>query len=258
MKFTFYTPVAYDYKLAYATIMSYYDIADEILLGLDESRISWAGKKFEFDDGFYDTISAMDKDKKIKIIEKNFHTYKNAIDNDTCERNYLTCRSVPGNYHIGIDSDEILLNPKEFLDWLKKTSVSPFDVDATWYTVYKSFGDKLLVTNPLEPARIGTRLRGKYRKCRVTAQRGIMSPLKMLHYSWGRKREEVVQKLENWSHTNDFNCKEYMVTWDSVNLENYKEKKNLHPLKIKQWWKSLDVFDVNDFDIPKEIKEKLK
>lgn len=71
----------------------------------------------------------------------------------------------------------------------------------------------------------------------------------MKNFSWGRNPEEIKQKLENWGHSKDFDTKKYFNIWDNVSLENYKEKKFLHPLGLKQWWKELELVDIKQFNV---------
>ena len=43
--------ISYDAEYLPDSIKSYYDYVDEIVLGLDEDRITWSGNKFSFDEG---------------------------------------------------------------------------------------------------------------------------------------------------------------------------------------------------------------
>lgn len=259
MKYSFYTPIAYDYKFAFASIISYYEIADEILLGIDADKISWSELKFDFNENeFKETIKNIDKDKKVKYIEDNFHSNKSPIYNDTFERNFISKLCKKDNYIIGIDSDEILLNPKEFKEWLTQLKNVNLDIVALLFSVYKSFNEKLLITEPEEYSCIGTNLKDKYFKCRITGNKRIRSPLKILHYSWGRTENEILQKLKNWGHSKEFNITKYMNTWKLITLDNYSEFKNLHPLRLTQWWKSLKLMDLKDFNLSEILLEEIK
>ena len=226
MDLSFYTPIAYDWKYAVKSVASYYDIADEIILAIDKDRISWSNYRY---DEVVNFSKFCDPNKKIKIVEENFHRYSSPVENDTYERNFISSLCKKDNHIIAIDSDEILVNAAEFKAWMNNTNPD-FDISCTWTTVYKLFDQKVLVTKPNETAVIGTNLRNSYRKCRITNNKCVLSPLQILHYSWGRTREEVVQKLKNWTHSNDFDVDEYMKIWDSVTLDNYKSMKYLHPL----------------------------
>lgn len=245
MNLSFYTPIAYDYEYALDSIKSYYKIANEIILAIDEDLISWSNKKFDISSEFFDKIKILDIDKKITIIFSNFHKFQEPLRNDTFERNYISELCKKENYIIGIDSDEILLNAEEFRDWIQNFDIS-FDITCQWMTVYKKFNNSLLITSPLETAEIGTNLRSSCVKARITKNRTKLSPLKVLHFSWGRTREQILQKLQNWSHSRDFDLNNYMKIWDYVTLENYKELKNFHPLKLKNVWQKLELMDLNE------------
>jgi hypothetical protein len=249
MKLSFYTPVAYDYNFSISSIKSYYDIADEIILGIDKDRISWTGRTYKIDDTFFKDIESIDVNKKIKIIEDNFHIFSEPMKNDTHERNVLSTKCNESNYIIAIDCDEVLLNTLEFKQWMDNNANTDKDIGCLWLSVYKVFGDNYLITLPHETTIIGTNLRNSYKKARLTLHKFVLSPLKILHFSWGRSRSEIEQKLLNWSHANDFNTKKYLEeVWDNVNLENYKQKRYLHPLakEVKNWWVKLDLIKSND------------
>jgi len=222
------------------SIVSYYDIADEIILGLDESFLTWKCNRFQIDDCFYDKLKVIDKDKKIVIVKENFHKHANPMQNETEERNFLSSR-CNGKFIIGVDCDEVFLNAKEFDDWLD-SQLETFDFDflCTWKTVYKVFGDNMLVCNPYEPALLGTCHKNSYVKARMTNNQQVQSPLRILHFSWGRTEVEIIQKLNNWGHANEFNVEKHLTLWRAVNLDNYKQVVNFHPLGLKKWWKSLE------------------
>jgi hypothetical protein len=259
MNLTFYTPIAYDYKYSLASILSYYEIADEIFLAIDKERISWSKNKYDFDETYFNEIKLIDKDKKIIILEDNFHSSDSPIQNDTNERNFITTFAKKGNFIIGIDSDEILLNSKQFQNWMSIVNTKD-DISCFMSTVYKVFDNKILVTCPKESVRIGTNLINSYKNCRFTQKKSLMSPLNILHFSWGRVRKDMIEKLHNFGHSKDFNIEEYMKIWDSVSLENYTEKKNLHPLLRckKNFWLNLELIDINNLQIEEKVLKKMK
>ena len=243
---SFVTLLAYDYKSAFQAIKSYYKFADEIILGIDKDYISWAGNSFHFNEAeFKKFIKKIDVEKKIKIIRANFHNMASPIKNDTSERNFLSLKCKPDNWIIQIDADEILLNPEEFVSWLKNVP-SGFVIKASWITVFKCFENSpdCLVIDNSEQAFVGTKKQNIYTVCRETNEPQLKSPLKMLHFSWGRKRDELKQKLDNWSHSRDFNTKAYLKFWDNVNLKNYKTFKNIHPINGPVW-PELKIANIN-------------
>jgi len=248
MKLSFYTPIAYDYKYAFLAIKSYYSIADEILLAIDKDRISWSNSRYEFDEIEFNTeIQKIDCDKKIKIIQENFHKYPTPLQNDTQERNFISALCKKDNYIIAIDSDEVLLNPIEFKTWFESNNdIFLFDIECTWLTVYKIFDDQVLVTFPNDTASIGTNLRSMYKTCRITKNKKKLSPLKIIHYSWGRSKEDLLKKLNNWTHSRDFDVNIAIDNWENVNLENFSSKTHLHPLlKCRSSWQKLQLLKLD-------------
>jgi len=245
-KFSFYTPVSYDYKFGLLAIASYYDIADEILLGIDRARVTWSGNPYYLGDDFFEQIRLLDKDKKIRIIEGSFHRSSSPVENDTNERTAIAdqCKH---DYIIGIDSDEILLNPIEFREWLDTNEFYDFDVSAHLYTIFKTTGTKLFVASPIETTVIGKNQGRIYKKCRYTGNRTKLSPLRLLHYSWGRTYAEIELKIKNWGHRNDFKHEDLLNLWKALTLDNYQQFRNFHPLKLHQWWKEFIILDLKDF-----------
>jgi hypothetical protein len=235
-------PVAYDFRYAFGAIARVYSLADEIVIGLDCERISWSGRPYAFDDtAFAAGLAAVDPEGKIRVIEDDFHTEEHPMANDTRERNMLSTYCRPGNWVLQIDCDEYLLNPADFKVWLAKANAE-LDVQARWITVFKTFGETCLVAQePNHRITIGTRLRGAYRHCRTTSRAAVLSNLQMLHYSWGRSREELALKLANWSHSRDFDTDRFLAFWDGVTLENYMQFTNFHPLHPPLWAKFVAV-----------------
>jgi hypothetical protein len=233
---SFITLLAYDYRYAFNAIRSYYDIADEIILGLDRERLSWMKQPFPIDMNAVSAfISQIDRGKKIRIVEGNFHSADHPMANDSLERSALSLECAEGNWVVQIDGDEILMNAMDFKNWIK-TANPEYNVMARWIGVFKAFGSQVLVIDPpTEVAPVATKLRGQYTGARATKQQGIMSPLNLLHFSWGRTPDELLTKLRNWSHAKDFNIDAFFRMWQSITLQNYQQVRNFHPLHGPTW-----------------------
>ena len=64
--------ISYDAYLLPKSIERYYEYVDEIVLGVDEDRITWSNNKFSFDeDVLWKELSKIDVDNKISVIEAN-------------------------------------------------------------------------------------------------------------------------------------------------------------------------------------------
>jgi hypothetical protein len=234
---SFVSLLAYDYRFFFESLPSYYALADEIILGLDKDRLTWKKQPFNFDAQAVGAfIGRIDTQKKIRFAQGDFHSLPQPILNDTNERSQLGQLCKPENWVVQIDSDEIVQNGDEFKDWLLANDPRGYQVVGTWISVFKSFGDKVLVVDPsIEQVPVATMSRGLYRSARMTSEPGILSPLRLLHFSWGRTPQELKQKLENWSHNADFNVQAYFDLWQSVTLENYHQIRNFHPLNGPAW-----------------------
>ncbi len=233
---SFAMPVAYDYRYFYRALDSIYDIADEIVVGIDRDRISWSGKTYSLDETeFRQEIQKTDTRGIVKIVEDNFHADPRPMVNDSEERNVLSRHCTAGAWIVQIDSDEQALNAKDFRAWMQNADREK-DVQAKWITVFKTFGDQCLVVNePDGRVSVGTTQPGVYKTARETGRPKVPSNLLLLHFSWGRTREELAQKLTNWSHSQDFDTAKFIEFWDAVNLNNYRQVKNFHPLYPPLW-----------------------
>ncbi len=243
---SFISMLAYDYRYAYLSIPSYYDLADEIILGLDRDRLTWMKQPFAIDmDELHAFLQDVDRDKKIRIVEGNFHAADSPMDNDSRERSMLSGEADPQNWLVQIDADEILLNGPEFKTWLLQNDPRQRNVYGRWVSVFKVFGkDVLVIDPPDEMVPVATMLRGQFTAARATQQEGIVSPLQMLHFSWGRSPGQLMQKLENWSHAHEFDVRQFYDFWDSVTLQNFTQAKDFHPL-YGPMWRSLKQAQIN-------------
>jgi hypothetical protein len=231
---SFITLLSFDYRYAFDAISSYYAIADQIILGLDQSRLTWARQPFEINlDEIQTFIRRIDAAGKIRLVEGDFHAHDHPMENDTQERNALSFQCAPGHLIVQIDADEILLNAAEFVAWLDGAgnTLDGAAIGATWISVFKRFGPQALVIYPAsEVVPIATRSPGQFVGARWTNERLIVSPLKLLHYSWGRSPDELKQKLRNWSHARDFDTDAFYQKWEGLTLDNYQQWHNFHPL----------------------------
>lgn len=229
-------PIAYDYRYFYRALDSAYEIADEIVVGLDRDRLSWSGKPFTLDEAeLREQIRLKDTRGIVRVIEDDFHSQPSPMANDAGERNVLSRHCRPGNWIIQIDSDEQMINARDFRAWLARADRTK-DVQAKWITVFKTFGDQCLVVNePDGRVSVGTTEPGQYVNARETGRPKVPSNLILLHFSWGRTREELAQKLTNWSHSQDFDVAKFLQLWDALDLTNFRQVQNFHPLYPPLW-----------------------
>jgi hypothetical protein len=246
--------ISYDAEYLPDSILSYYDYVDEIVLGLDEDRITWSGNKFSFDEAkLYSALKAIDVDNKISIIEHNFHHSKVALENDNFERNYLKSQCT-NDWIFSVDADETLLNSKDFfLKFLPLVERYNNSVDLlfTWFLPYKEFDDSyLVIANEDNTWFRGdtqgfvTHKNNEYTYCRWTNNRKhLRTPLAVLHWSFCRKETKLDQKLNNFGHSDKTAKDPFLYNWKLVNLDNYTQLRNFKTsgYGANQWEKLVRV-----------------
>ena len=113
--------VAYDWQFLKYSLPPIYSIVDEICLSVDEQCRSWNGNGFEFDwASFQEMIEAVDTQKKIRLLKESFyHPERTPIQNECYQRTRMADFLGPVDWLMQIDTDEILINPEEFIDTLR-------------------------------------------------------------------------------------------------------------------------------------------
>ena len=258
--------ISYDANYLPNSIKTYYNYVDEIILGLDENRISWSGNKFSFDEEkLFKELGEIDGDGKINIIEDNF--YRNTtryIENDNFERNFLKSHCTH-NWVMSFDADEELINAEEFFTKfcpLVQKYYETRDFSFTWFLPYKEFDDDYLVIANDDGSFIRTEQQGfatnkinQYVYARWTnltqgrPNNLILTPLTIKHWSLCRPQEELHQKINNIGHANLTEQGDpFYDMWRKVTLENYHEMQNFKTsgLGEPEQWPSL-------VRVPKEI-----
>lgn len=235
--------VAYDWYFLQYSLPLVYHHADQICLAIDKDRISWAGKKFHFDeDAFRLLISKIDTHHKIKIYEDDFHLPElSPMGNEIRQRKLMAeYLGVNGAWYLQLDSDEYFLNFEGFVAYLKKIkSKRPINICCPWITLYKRVDEGFLMIKPttfenIEFIPIATNL-PTYEHGRRNGLFNHYTNFAILHQSWARSSEEVWQKLNNWGHNQDFDIQAYFQKWESLNADNYKTVQDFHPFKSSEW-----------------------
>ncbi len=243
--------IAYDANMLIDSIKSYYHYVDEIVLGLDEDRVSWSGNKFTFDEEeLWASLEKIDTKNKINVVEHNFHESKIAIENDNYERNYLKAQCTY-DWIFSFDADEVLVNPKEFfIDFLPIVERYSKNADLlfTWYLPYKQFihektnsetgevtvlHDVLVIANE-DGSFFNKDIQGfvtdkgnTYTYCRWTEnQKKIMTPLAIIHWSFCRKDEDLELKSRNFGHSDKTDDDPFYHNHKLVTLDNYAQLRN--------------------------------
>ena len=235
--------VAYDWPLLAYSIPLIYNGAHAICLSIDKGRYSWANRPFYWDEsGFNALIRSLDTGSKIVVYEDDFHLRSlTPAANEVRQRRLMSERLGKGGWHIQLDCDEYFLDFDRFVDFLiaQRPRSYSFNVACQLVTIFKQVEGGYLYVKPectdhFEFLQIASRT-PCYEFGRRNGHFNILSDFLIVHQSWARPEAEILQKLSNWGHVNDFNTEGYFQFWRGVNQANFHEFRNLHPIQPATW-----------------------
>ncbi len=224
--------VAYDWILLRYSLPLVYDRANVICLSLDQNRVSWGGEKFEFDERpFRAFLREIDTQKKIIGLEESFYKPElSPMENEVRQRNIMA-------EFMGIEGWHIQLVFVQFL----KTDAPRLSANicCAWITLFKKLPNGYLIIDPQKKTRVETiavaSTSPRYQYGRKNGYSNFYTKFKILHQSWARAEIDIVQKINNWGHKNDFDAKRFIDFWKSLDESNYKEALNFHPIDPPIW-----------------------
>lgn len=237
--------MSYDWDFIEPSVKSWIDHVDELIMGLDENRLSWSGKPFSIPADAPEKVRALSP--KIRLIEDYFYIAGLApMECDTRERNLLSTYAQPGDWIVSVDADEIVINPECIKPFLQSQPDKDVCVYGYWITVYKELQDSYLVVGQndrplLSDMVFATGVPEQFKIARLTSQKRVNCPAVFLHFSWARTEEELYRKLTNWSHSDDFDTDVHMAHWRTANETNYKSFKDFHPLEPAAWPQLIEI-----------------
>jgi hypothetical protein len=252
--------VSYDYQYIYESLPFLYAHADEITIAIDKDRRTWSGSEFTVAETLFEWISNIDTEGKIKIYEDHFYDPAlSTMQNDTRERTMIGAFMGAGGWHVQIDADEYFPEFGKFTEYLKKqghlltnAATDPVDIYLFWITLYKQTANGFIfIKNSAESFPAATN-HPVYTAARQTGSRPVYANFSVFHQSWARSPEEIETKINNWSHSADFNVSDYFSFWKQMDENNFHSFKNIHPVNATAWKKtgflkaaSLDAFIMN-------------
>lgn len=234
--------VAYDWEYLRISLPLVYGHADKICLAVDKDRISWAGQSFAFDDAaFYSFVKEIDTAKKIFVYEDDFHLRELApMQNEVRQRNKMAEQLGQGGWHLQLDTDEYFVDFAGFVAYLQNASYSrPVNITCPWYTMYKQTPEGYLFIKEsaqenIEFIPVAT-MHPHYEYGRRNSYFNIKTDFVILHQSWARSDEEIMQKISNWGHKEDFDVMAYYSKWQKLNGSNYQSLNDFHPVVPGKW-----------------------
>lgn len=233
--------ISYDAAYLPGSIEKYYNYVDEIVLGLDENRITWSGNSFSFDENkLWNELQRIDGDNKISVVEGNFHQTSIPIENDNYERNFLKDQ-CSYDFIISIDADEYLVNAKDFFynyTPLYEPYLSKLDACMIWAMPYKTIGNTTLVivnddgtpffgeNQGVVTHKNNTFTYARWSNLSASGSNRIVTPLVAIHWSLCRTDAELHQKIHNIGHSDIVEKDPFYSIWKTVTLDNYSELRN--------------------------------
>lgn len=256
--------VAYDYEYLKNSLPTIYPFADQIILAIDINRKTWAGQSFDIPIAFFNWITQIDVDHKIKVYEDEFAIPGLAsMESEVRARNMLAKYLGNGGWHIQIDVDEFFVDFGNFIQYLKSLDFSkPISVFAKWITIFKQENEDFFLIEPSERFPLATNLpfyvNGRLQDKSV---KPIYTDFAAIHQSWGRSYDDMQKKLTNWSHKDDFITFEnesYFSLWRVIDKHNYKYIRDFHPLYDSIWLGLTHVQATDIDDLIRKIGKKLQ
>jgi hypothetical protein len=236
--------VSYDWEYLKQSLPIIYGHSDKIVLAVDINRNTWSGNKYNLPDEFFNFIKGFDLDNKISIYEDDFYDSSlTVMENDTRERRMLSDYMGEGGWHLQIDSDEYFIDYKGFINFLKKSykkHKEAVDIYCPVISLFKKNSEGYFFVIQSEDAIIKFPIatnKPDYVNARVGRNKVITTDFYIIHDTWARTEDQLLLKLSNWSHANDFDVKSYFALWKAIDKNNYKYIKDFHPLENKFWYK---------------------
>ncbi|MCY0970373.1 hypothetical protein [Chryseobacterium wangxinyae] len=274
--------LSYDYKFIFNSIKQIYDFSDEIFICYDKDGKTWAGNAFEIPDNIFSKIRELDHQNKIIFYSDTFYVEKlSAIDLDTRQRNMLAQKMGKGGWHIQIDSDEYLVGFEKLAGFLRKQKYllkspekTPVNFFVNFVTLFKQTEEGFFVISPFTESCFLITNVPKYTNARFPQNSfSLKLSVNNIHQSWARTQNEILQKINNWGHSTDFDTVDFYNKWDNLNQQNYTQFKNFHPIYPNDWQelkfipaKSVEEFIVNfekkypqqEIEMPLKLKKRIK
>ena len=248
--------VSYDYEMLLTSVKQLYHYVDRIYLAIDKDLKTWSGNDFEIPNSFFEEIKAFDKLGKIEFYFDYFYLpHLTPIECESRERNMLLKKLGKG-WKIQLDVDEYIYDFKVVAKYLKKywyltlfPKFTPIVFRGNLVTLYREIPEGYLFIENNERFSFITNQSHNSHTRNNYQIRNHFSNINVIHQSWARKENEIQQKIKNWGHRDDFDTDNYFEFWKKLNIGNFEDFKNIHPISPKVWDKLyfLPSSSIDDF-----------
>jgi hypothetical protein len=224
------------------SIRQLYNYVDKIVVAIDIDRKTWSGNTFEIPESFFVEVKKFDIGNKIDFYFDVFYLPElTPMENETRERN-MTLSKLGRGWKIQLDVDEYIYDFKALSKYLNKywfltlfPKYTPICLKASWITLFKQVSEGYLYIDNNEIFAFAT---NQYYNSYTRDNNNVLNfytDVKVIHQSWARAEAEILIKIKNWGHRDDFDTMKYFEFWKTLSKANYKKHKNIHPLCPEVW-----------------------
>lgn len=234
--------LSYDYKMFLTSVKQLYDYVDKIVVGIDKDYLTWSGNRFFIGEKFFEEVKKFDTRNIIEFyFEKFYISELSPMECESRERN-MVLKKLGSGWKIQLDVDEYIHDFKSVKKYLNKYSfltyfpkLTPICFSGKWVTLFKmNEQGAFFIDNNEYFTFITNQSYNQYTRTNLEIFNSE-TDIKVIHQSWARSDEEIVEKIANWGHKNDFDTLEFFNKWKQINDHNYFNFKNFHPLAPAVW-----------------------
>lgn len=229
-----------------ASVTSYYELVEEIIVSSDYHSLGWTGKPVRSAECI-ERLAAIDVDKKMRFVTGHYARLDHhPVVNDTYQRQIAFDEASQGaDWVVHIDTDEVLANPAVFKSCLEEAGERGFEaMDFPGRFLYKQIGrnrflemcSRFWQIAAAYPGPVAARPGTKLRLCRqcdvalfrvdfrakstspahpkmVPVHRVIGEHEGIYHYSWVRDEAAMLRKTQTWGHALDRKWESDLAHW---------------------------------------------
>lgn len=234
--------VSYDYAMLLTSVMQLYHYVDKIVIAIDSERKTWSGNAFYIPESFFEQVRKVDVKNKIEFYFDMFYLPElSPMENETRERN-LALAKLGGGWKIQLDVDEYVYEFQSIYKYLRKywfltlfPKLTPICLKGKLTTLYRELPEGFLYIENNEQFPFITNQSYNTHTRNNNKIRNFYTNINVIHQSWARSDAQILTKIKNWGHRDDFDTIGYFEFWRSLNSDNYRNYKNIHPLAPEVW-----------------------
>jgi hypothetical protein len=231
-----------------ASVLSYYDLVERIVVSYDQNALGWTGVPIGVEQCLR-RLRAIDRDGKMEYVPGHYaraEFFERPMENDTYQRQCALDRASEGaDWVLQLDTDEVILNQGIFFSCLEEAAA--VDRQALFYParwLYQSVGNGWFLESCTRLWRVSAGFPGPVsvrpktqlrhaRQCDVSEYRvdfrsritdpwhAVTTPVHrvidandgILHFSMVRNERAYQKKTESWGHARDCSWSGQMKHW---------------------------------------------